>query len=168
MSAMPSDAYRHRVNGLAVVSSAAFFGCNLFIGLSLGSYWMSLEPLEFAREFWGQFTVFLYTVMPLFLLTLVGLVLSTRLDRPDPSARRTWQLAIGLYVATTVITLAVHVPENLRLRDPSYTAFEADAARRYWLLWHSPRVLLSLGIPILALRAIRARGAGTIRSHEGH
>jgi len=34
---MTSQSYRSRVNALAVTTSAAFFGANLFIGLSMGS-----------------------------------------------------------------------------------------------------------------------------------
>ena len=77
---MTSDTYRRNVNALAIVASATFAGGNLFIGLSMGSYWMSLDPIVFMQGFWPQFTTFLYTIMPLFLLTLVGLVLSARLD----------------------------------------------------------------------------------------
>lgn len=148
------DSYRHRVNALAIVASAAFFGGNLFIGLSMGGYWLSLDPLAFMNGFWGQFTAFLYTIMPLFLLTLVGLVLSARLDWQQPTLKRLWLWAICLYVVLSLITLAYHMPENLRLRAALYNAEEAAEARIWWLAGHIPRILLSLGIPLLALRAV--------------
>lgn len=154
-----SDPYRRRVNTLAVVASAAFAGGNLFIGLSMGVYWMSLDPLIFMRDFWPQFTTFLNTIMPLFLLTLIGLVLSARLDWNQPALKRLWLIAIGLYVVTSLITIGYHMPENLRLRDALYTSEQAASARLSWLLAHIPRVLLALGIPILALRAIFDRHA---------
>jgi len=47
VKAMPSETYRSRVNALAVITSAAFFGANLFIGLSMGVYWLSLPPADF-------------------------------------------------------------------------------------------------------------------------
>ena len=148
------DTYRRRVNALAIVASAAFFGGDLFIGLSMGGYWLSLAPLDFMNGFWGQFTAFLYTIMPLFLLTLVGLVLSARLDWQQPQLKRLWLWAIGLYVVVSLITLGYHMPENLRLHAALYTADEAAAARAYWLVGHIPRIFLSLGIPLLALRAV--------------
>ncbi len=157
-----SDPYRRRVNALAVVVSAAFSGGNLFIGLSMGAYWMSLDPLVFMHGFWPQFTTFLYTIMPLFLLTLVGLILSARLDWGQPKLKRLWLIAIALYVATSLITLGYHMPENLRLRDAFYTSEQAAAARLYWLIAHVPRMILSIGIPLLALRAIFERK----ESHE--
>lgn len=156
-----NGSYRRRVNALAIVASAAFFGGNLFIGLSMGAYWLSLEPLAFMNGFWGQFTAFLYTIMPLFLLTLVGLVLSARLDWQQPHLKRLWLWAIGLYVIVSLITMGYHMPENLRLHAALYTAEEAAAARVYWLVGHIPRILLSLGIPLLALRAVLDRSSSS-------
>jgi hypothetical protein len=153
----PTDTCRRRVNALAIVASAAFFGGNLFIALSLGAYWLSLDPLEFMHGFWPQFTNFLYTIMPLFLLTLVGLILSARLDWDQPKLKRLWLIAIGLYVATSLITISYHMPENLRLRAALYKPEEAAAARLSWLIGHVPRVIFSLGIPLLALRAVTER-----------
>lgn len=75
---MASDVYRRNVNALAIIASAAFAGGNLFIGLSMGYYWMGLDTTVFMQGFWPPFTTFLYTIMPLFLLTLAGLILSAR------------------------------------------------------------------------------------------
>jgi hypothetical protein len=145
---------RQRINALTITASAAFAGGNLFIGLSMGAYWLKQDPLEFMHGFWPQFTTFLYTIMPLFLLTLVGLILSARLDWDQPKLRRLWLIAIGLYVVVSLITLGFHMPENLRLRAASYTSDQAAAARVRWLVGHIPRVILSFGIPLLAIRAV--------------
>ncbi|MEM0978072.1 MAG: hypothetical protein AAGJ34_11090 [Pseudomonadota bacterium] len=142
---------------LAIISSAAFAGCNLFIGLSIGSIWMALPPLDFASRFWEQFTRFTYTIMPLFILTLVGLGLSARLDWAYPRLRPYWVRALLFYVATTAITLVYHVPENLMLRMKNYSASEADSVRFYWLVIHIPRVVLTFGIPVYALAAVFTR-----------
>ena len=149
--------YRRRINALAIVASAAFARGNLFIGLSMGAYWLSQDPLDFMQGFWAQFTGFLYTIMPLFLLTLVGLVLSARLDWDQPKLRRLWLIAIGLYVVVSLITLGFHMPENLRLREAIYTSDQAAAARLRWLIGHIPRIVLSFGIPLLAIRAVVER-----------
>jgi hypothetical protein len=152
-----TDSCRRRINSLTVISSSAFAGGNMFIGLSMGSYWMSLDPLVFMRGFWPQFTTFLFTIMPLFLLTLFGLVQSARLDWGDRKLKRLWLIAIGLFVATSAITLTYHMPENLRLQAGLYSPDEAAAVRLYWLIGHVPRVLFSLAIPWFAMRAIFER-----------
>ncbi|MEQ8903145.1 MAG: hypothetical protein RID11_05220 [Roseovarius sp.] len=172
---MQSEIYRARVNALTVITSAAFFGANLFIGLSIGGYWLNLPPGDFVAQFFTQFSNFLYTIMPLFLLMPVGLILSARLDRDNAPARRNWGIALWLYLAVSLITIFFHMPLNVRLAAvigsplgdvlDFYKAIalvgpvtEENAAtiRGLWLLGHIPRVLITLAIPIYALRAMAA------------
>ena len=112
---MTSETYRSRVNALAIVTSAAFFGANLFIGLSMGVYWLRLAPADFTAQFFPQFSNFLFTIMPLFLVLPVGLFLSARLDRDVAPARRNWVIALWLYLAVSLITIFFHMPLNVRL-----------------------------------------------------
>lgn len=170
---MKTDPYRHRVNALAVIASAAFFGANAFIGLTMGAYWLSLAPADFVAQFFPQFSNFLLTIMPLFLAMPVGLILSARLDRHAPAARRNWGIALWLYLALSLITIFFHMPLNVRLAaaagSPVGDALDfyknialtgpvaeenAAAIRTLWLLGHIPRVLITLAIPIFALRAL--------------
>ena len=172
---MPSNASRARVNALAVITSAAFFGANLFIGLSMGVYWLTLPPADFAAQFFPQFSNFLFTIMPLFLLMPVGLILSARLDWDDAPARRHWGIALWLYLAVSLITIFYHMPLNVRLAaavgSPVGDALDfykaialvgpvteenAATIRAVWLLGHVPRVLITLAIPVYALRAMIA------------
>jgi hypothetical protein len=176
---MTTDPYRRRVNALAVVASAAFFGANLFIGLSMGAYWLSLPPADYVAQFFPQFSNFLYTIMPLFLLMPVGLILSARLDWQDAPARRNWVIALWLYLAVSLITIFFHMPLNVLLAAAigspvgetlgfykaialtgPVTEENAPAIRGLWLVGHIPRVLITLAIPVYALRA---RAAGPSR-----
>ncbi|WP_056038040.1 hypothetical protein [Loktanella sp. 3ANDIMAR09] len=170
---MPSDPYRDRVNALAVVTSAAFFGANAFIGLSMGAFWLGLPATDFVAQFFPQFSTFLYTIMPLFLAMLVGLFLSARLDRDMPEARRNWRIALWLYLVLSLITVLFHMPLNVRLAaavgSPVGDALDfykaiavvgpvteenAATIRAVWLLGHIPRVLITFAIPVYALRAM--------------
>lgn len=151
---MTNDTYRYRINALALIAASAFGGANMFIGTSMGVYWLSLDPLEFMNNFGPQFQRFLFTIMPLFLLTLVGIVLSARLDWQNPTARQSWIIAIVFYVVLSLITVGFHMPENLRLIAVEYTAEQADAARTYWLLGHVPRVILGFLIPWYIFKAV--------------
>jgi hypothetical protein len=176
---MNDDLYRARVNALAVIASAAFFGANAFIGLSMGVYWSSLPPTDFVAQFFPQFSNFLFTIMPLFLLMLVGLVLSARLDWQVAAARRRWVITLWLYLAVSLITIFYHMPLNVRLaaaiKSPVGDALNfyksialvgpvteetAGTIRGLWLLGHIPRVVITFAIPVFALRAI---AAGTTR-----
>ncbi|MEM1040795.1 MAG: anthrone oxygenase family protein [Pseudomonadota bacterium] len=174
---MSSDPYRGRVNALAIITSGAFGGANLFIGLSMGVYWLSLPPADFAAQFFPQFSNFLYTIMPLFLLMPVGLILSARLDWGLPEARRNWVIALWLYLVVTLITVFFHMPLNVRLAEvvcspvadalSFYTGIalagpvtdeNAGTIRMLWLLGHIPRIIITLALPVYALRAVTARG----------
>lgn len=175
VKAMPSETYRSRVNALAVITSAAFFGANAFVGLSMGVYWLSLAPADFLAQFFPQFSNFLFTIMPLFLLMPVGLILSARLDWDHTPARRNWVIALWLYLAVSLITIFYHMPLNVRLAaaigSPVGDALDfyksialvgpvtdenATMIRGLWLLGHIPRVLIVLAIPLYALRALAA------------
>jgi hypothetical protein len=175
---MQSDTYRRRVNALAVITAGAFFGANLFIGLSMGVYWLNLNAAEYVAQFFPQFSNFLYTIMPLFLAMPIGLILSARLDRDHAPARRNWVIALWLYLAVSLITIFYHMPLNVRLAaaigSPVGDTLEfyktialagpvtdenAGTVRALWLLGHVPRVLITLAIPVYVLRAMSARKA---------
>ena len=172
---MHSEIYRSRVNALSVTTSAAFFGANLFIGLSMGVYWLSLPPAEYVAQFFPQFSTFLYTIMPLFLAIPVGLILSARLDWHVAPARRNWVIALWLYLAISLITIFFHMPLNVRLAAAigspvgdalsfykgialvgPVTEQNSSTIRGLWLLGHIPRVLITLAIPVYVLRAMAA------------
>lgn len=172
---MSSDPYRTRVNALAIITSGAFGGANLFIGASMGVYWLGLAPADFVAQFFPQFSNFLYTIMPLFLLMPVGLILSARLDWDNAPARRNWVIALWLYLAVSLITIFYHMPLNVRLASAigspvgdalnfyksialvgPVTEENSSTIRGLWLLGHIPRVLITLAIPVYALRAVTA------------
>ena len=175
---MSLDPYRSRINALAVITSAAFFGANVFIGLSMGVYWLGLPPADYVAQFFPQFSNFLYTVMPLFLALLPALILSARLDWHAAQARRNWAIALWLYLAVSLITIFYHMPLNVRLAAAigspvgdalgffksialvgPVTEESAATIRSVWLLGHVPRVLITLAIPVYVLRALAARTA---------
>lgn len=139
---------------LTIIASAAFAGANLFIGLSMGAIWYSMHPMDFMNGFWDQFVRFTFTILPLFALTLIGLILSLRADWTCRRARRLLLFALGLFVATSVITVAFHVPLNFALRAGEFSAEEAANARRNWLSLHILRMVLAFCIPVLALKAM--------------
>ncbi len=166
-------ARRLRVHGLTVASSAAFAGANLFIGLSMGGYWLSLDPSAYVSLFFGQWLWFLATVMPLLLLTLYGLIASARLDRRDEALRPFWRRAMACLIATCLITVALHMPLNLRLGAATFTPQQAAASgiypllavfgatapesaaftRALWLIGHAPRMALAVAVAGFAMQA---------------
>lgn len=159
---MTPDTYRKAVNITAVVASAAFAGGGLLILVSYGIRWLGTDPLVWRAGFWDEFLNFALTIIPLNLITLVGLVLSVRLDWQDRPVRRLWMWAVWLYVANTVFTMGYFIPQNILLIWDSYTAAEATTVRAMWLGLHVIRVVIALAVPVYALLAIiKKSGRGT-------
>ncbi|MFA8388212.1 MAG: hypothetical protein ACEPO2_21540 [Pelagibaca sp.] len=151
---MTPTAYRKTVNITAVVASAAFAGGGLLILVSYGVRWLGTDPLVWRAGFWDEFVNFAFTIIPLNLITLVGLVLSVRLDWQNRPVRRVWMWAIWLYAINTVFTLGYFIPQNILLIWDSYTATEASAVRATWLGLHVIRVLIAVAVPVYALLAV--------------
>jgi len=166
-----------RLPAFTIISSAAFAGGNLFIGLSMGGYWLSLSPEAFMATFFGQWLFFLLTIMPLFLISIYGLLRSSQTDAKDPHLRAIWRRANLCWIATCLITLLFHMPLNLRLGAATFSPDEAAASgiygvlsifgnvtpenaaftRAIWLIGHVPRILLAIAIPVFAMRAAFGR-----------
>jgi hypothetical protein len=157
---MTATPYRKSVNIIAIVASAAFAGGGFLILLSYGIRWLGTDPLVWRAGFWDEFMNFALTIIPLNMITLVGLVLSARLDWQDRAIRRTWLIAIWLYGANTVFTLGYFIPQNILLIWDSYTAAQASQVRATWLGLHVLRVIIAIAVPVFALLAVIRRAEG--------
>ncbi|MBN8294083.1 hypothetical protein JI664_19080 [Rhodobacter sp. NTK016B] len=154
---MTDATYRRTVNMIAILASAAFAGGGLLILLSYGIRWLGTDPLVWRAGFWDEFVNFALTIIPLNMITLVGLVLSARLDWQDRPIRRTWMIAIWLYVANTMFTLGYFIPQNILLIWDSYTAAQASQVRATWLGLHVLRVVIAAAVPVYAYLAVIRR-----------
>jgi len=148
------DTYRKAVNISAVIASAAFAGGGLLILVSYGIRWVGTDPLVWRAGFWDEFMNFALTIIPVNLITLVGLGLSVRLDWRNRPVRRLWMWAVWLYGANTVFTLGYFIPQNILLIWDSYTAAEASSIRATWLGLHVIRVAIAVAVPVFALQAV--------------
>ena len=137
------------------ISSSAFFGASLFIGLSIGSLWLKVEPVEFMNQFWTQFESFTLTIMPLFTLTLVGFVACTKMDWQISAAKKYWLIALAFYIATFLLTLFYFRPVNFAFKAAAYSGDEISHARKMWLSVNVLR-LFFICIPYFSLKAIFA------------
>ncbi|HAW48298.1 MAG TPA: hypothetical protein DCX34_13860 [Roseovarius sp.] len=168
---MTPDTYRKTVNITAIIASAAFAGGGLLILLSYGIRWLGTNPLVWRAAFWDEFLNFAITIIPLNMITLVGLVLSVWLDWQDRPIRRIWMIAIGLYVANTVFTLGYFIPQNIFLISDGYTAEQASVVRATWLSLHVLRVGIATAVPAYAILAVISRaetGSATWQQIEQH
>ena len=145
---------RNRANALAIIAGGGFAGCSLFIGLSLGSRWLAMDPLAWQAAFWPAFVGFAFTVVPLYLSSVVGIVWSMRLDGTTLAARRWWRIALALWLVNFVMTAGYFIPENLNFRAEVYDAVGAASARVWWLSLHAVRIVLAFVMVWASMQAV--------------
>jgi hypothetical protein len=150
---MIDQTYRKTVNAIAIVASAAFAGGGLLILVSYGVRWLGTDPLVWRAGFWDEFLNFALTIIPVNVITLVGLVLSVRLDWQNRPVRRLWMWAAWLYLANTLFTLGYFIPQNVLLIWDNFSAAEASNVRATWLGLHVIRVAIALAVPVFAVLA---------------
>lgn len=155
-------------NTIAIASSGGFAGGGLMIGVSAGARWLSLDPMVWQEGFWTEFLGFAVAIVPLFLLTFVGIILSRKSDAAHPEARRWWTIALIMWSINFVITSVYHLPVNIQLSSVPFSAEEASAVRTTWLAMHVPRMLLAIGTNLAAIRAalLGAAAADMTRAHS--
>jgi hypothetical protein len=119
--------------------------------------WLGTDPLVWRARFWAEFLNFAITIIPLNMITLVGLVLSARPDWQDRPVRRVWIITIWLYAANTVFTLGYFIPRNILLIWDGYTADQVSSVRATWLCLHVLRCAIAVAVPVFALLAMVKR-----------
>ena len=154
-------------NVIAIAASGAFAGGSLLIGMTGFTRWPHMEPLAWQAGFWREFVGFAVGIVPLFLATFIGILIS-RKNTQSPLARRWWLIALVLWGVNCLITSCYHLPQNLELRALAYTSEEAAAVRTTWLALHVPRVLLAFGTHIAAVWAALLGASASSNSREGN
>ncbi|MEM8708103.1 MAG: DUF1772 domain-containing protein [Actinomycetota bacterium] len=144
--------------GIAVLATAAYAGVMIAIGLGLGRYWLDLPPQEFAAWFEANFIFLLPTVAVTSVPALAAAVIAAR-RTDDAAGRRDWYIALGLIGVTFAVTLAYHLPANLRIWDLTMTDDELRTELTRWLALHAVRVVGALAAAWYALRATIAHTA---------
>ena len=138
---------------MAIAATGGFAGGGLLIGVGPGSRWLGMDPMVWQTGFWSEFIAFAVAIVPLFLLSFIGMFLSRRTDIDIPEARWWWTAGLMMWGVNCLITSVYHLPVNLYLQGLTYTAAEAETVRTTWLALHVPRVLLAIGTHLAAVQA---------------
>lgn len=136
---------------LSILGLGTYSGVMLAIGLGLGRYWLSLPPTTFAAWFTPNFWFLLPTVAITLPVALVGTAGAWRLAAEEERAR--WRTVLLLLGATLAVTLAYHLPANIRIWSGELDDGQLRGELTWWLIAH----LFRLGPAILATDlAVRA------------
>jgi uncharacterized membrane protein len=132
---------------VAIIAIAAFAGNMINIGMSYASYWQSIEPTAFMKDFKAKFVPFLLpptaaTLLPALIATLLSVVFNWN----NSTTQLFWLIALLGLLLTITITLIYHLPSNLAFIELKYSATKATSRLQTWVLLHWVRV----GIAIIA------------------
>ena len=144
-----------------VVGTAAYAGVMVAIGLGLGGYWATVPPGVWATQFEAVFPFLVPCIAVTLLPGLVGVASQLVAAWRQPDARRPWLVALAAIGVSLLVTVAYHVPANLRIWSGS---LEAEALRTeliWWLAFHVVRLGAALVGAVAALggvASLRAQG----------
>ena len=138
----------------AISASGGFAGGGLLILVSAGYRWLGLDPLVWQRGFWVEFLSFAVAIVPLYLLTVVGLFFARRAHIDVPAARWWFTAGLVMWAINFAITSFFHLPLNIYLSFEPFTAEQADLMRTLWLALHVPRVFLAVGTHVAAVQGV--------------
>lgn len=140
-----------KLSAAAIITSAAYLGFVLNIGISYGVYWPKMEPSLFMQDFAEKFPLFLpgafVTLVPAFFLSLF-LFLKTK---DDKQMKRAWGIVFFALLLVNLITSIYHIPVNFGFMYQRYTPVEAASKLQIWVILHWVRVILALTASLYAI-----------------
>lgn len=149
---------KNAVPFIAAITTSAFVGNLLVIGLGFGMYWQTLAPLEFMRQFGLQFPLLLAPTMLLFMPAVITTVIMVRRTKGQAEVRKNWWIALLALLAAGTITSVYHLPVNFGFMDMKYAAAEASSKLSMWLVLHWVRAAFVLVAAVFSVRGVRGVG----------
>jgi hypothetical protein len=144
-----------KLSVIAIITTAAYLGFVLNIGISYGVYWPKMEASLFMQDFAEKFPLFLpgafVTLVPAFFISIYMFIKT----KEDQEAKKAWRLVFFALLLVNLITSFYHIPVNLKFMDQSYTATEAASRLQIWVILHWVRVILAIIASIYAVLAFQ-------------
>lgn len=138
---------------ISIIGIAAFVGNMLVIGLGFGTYWQTLEPMEFMKQFTLQFPNLLPPTMGILLPALIATIALVVQTKDQKEVRKNWSIALAGLVIACTITSVYHLPVNLGFMESKYSAEVAVSKLNLWILLHWVRTLTVFIAAIYAVKA---------------
>jgi len=143
----------HAIQAITVVASGMFAGVMLFIGVSLGGFWQSLDAQDFLNWF-ARNNGFIQDTIPMVSLpTLLGSLLCSILFWRFPSRRR-WLAATLCWFGVAILTFGFFVPTNTAFASGQVHTVDVASTLAFWLQVHWARIILGIAGTTFAYLAV--------------
>ncbi len=144
--------------GITIIASGMFAGSMLFIGVTLGGYWQSLDAQQFL-DWFAAYNVFIQRTIPMVSMpALLGSILCLILFWNSP-ARVLWIAAVLMWVTVAILTFAFFVPTNTAFASGTIPTSQVTETLAIWLQIHWLRILCGIAATAFAYLAIRRAGS---------
>ncbi|WP_439128154.1 anthrone oxygenase family protein [Polaribacter sp.] len=138
---------------ISIIAISAFLGNMLVIGFGFGTYWQTLEPMAFQKQFTLQFPNLLPPTMGILLPALIATIAMIINTKGQTNTRKNWIIAfLGLFIACTITTI-YHLPTNFGFMDSRYTSEEVVSKLNLWLILHWIRTFFVFISAIYSVKA---------------
>lgn len=138
---------------ISIIGIAAFVGNMLVIGFGFGTYWQTLEPLEFTKQFTLQFPNLLLPTMGILLPALIATIALVVQTKGQKNIRKNWSVALSGLVIACTITSVYHLPTNLGFMESKFSVEETISNLNLWMILHWVRTATVFIAAIYAVKA---------------
>ncbi len=126
------------------------------IGMGLGRQWAQMDSLVYVDTWLNTFLFLLPCIAVTLTPAAIAVVIARRNAPKASQERRNWSIAAAGLAVSVVITLAYHLPANIRIWTGDFTADEATIELHRWLALHAVRTFAGLVAVVASFRAITA------------
>lgn len=138
---------------ISIIAISAFVGNMLVIGFGFGTYWQTLKPIAFIKQFTLQFPNLLLPTMGILLPALIATIAMVINTKGQNRGQKNWILALaGLVIACTITTI-YHLPTNLGFMESKYTSVEVVKKLNMWMILHWVRTVFVFISAIYSIKA---------------
>ncbi|MGD1959045.1 MAG: hypothetical protein ACFB2Y_09315 [Fulvivirga sp.] len=128
---------------IAIVTSGAYLGNLINMGLVHAPYWQSLEPMDFMLDFSNKFDLLVTTLPPTRLPSFVAIIVVIWLYRKNTRVMRLWIYALIPVLIGLALSVFYFLPINNGFLEQSFTPAEAVLKLQWWINVHWVRIVLS-------------------------
>ena len=141
---------------IAIITSGAYLGNLINMGLVHAPYWQSLNPTVFMLDFSKKFNLLVLTLPFTRLPSLIAISVSIWLNRKIPKIMRLWIYSLIPVLIGLSLAIFHFLPINNGFIDQLFSPDEAILKLQWWINVHWVRVALSVISTVYTVIAFKA------------
>ena len=138
---------------MAFGGSLGFTAVMLTIGMGLGRLWVQIDPVVYGDTWLNTFLFLLPCIAITLIPAFIGAIWSWRRADAGSTEKRRWAVALGGLTVSVLVTLAYHLPANIRIWAGDMSPDELTSQLHWWLALHAVRTAAGIVATVAAFLA---------------